>query len=109
MDQNDVLAALLTLTPNKQARVFENWPGISAKTPEGLEVTAKSRKELKRFTNPKDASMLGWIRSFEAGEVFYDIGANVGGVTLAAAGIHGDRIRIVAIEPSYASFESLAR
>ena len=53
--------------------------------------------------------MLQWIRGFGAGEVLYDIGANVGGVTLAAAAVHSGNVRIVAIEPSFANFESLVR
>src|SRR5262249_7040865 len=83
--------------------------GISKKTPNGLRVTARSGKELRRFTNEKDPKLLEWMRSFEPGEVFYDIGANVGGLTLAVAALHGEAVRIVAIEPSFGSFESLAR
>ena len=106
---DEVLSALLKLTPHKQTRVFEGWPGVSGQTPEGLNVSARTAKELRRFTNQKDAQMLEWIGSFGAGDVFYDIGANVGGVTLTVAGIHANRIPIVAIEPSFGSFESLAR
>lgn len=109
MDYRPVLEALLKLPPAKQGLVFELWPGISGETPEGLKVTARSRKELRRFTNEKDTGVLEWLRSFREGDVFYDIGANVGSITLTAAAMHRDRIQIIAIEPSFSSFESLAR
>jgi len=109
MTPEEVLEALLKLTPSKQAHVIDQWPGLIGKTREGLEVTAKTPKELRRFTVERDPGMMAWIESFEPGEVFYDIGANVGGVTLAVAGLHGNRVATVAIEPSFASFESLAR
>src|SRR5437016_825142 len=51
---------------------------------------------------------MGWMQGFNAGDVFHDIGPNVGGVTLTAAAMHGDRIQIVAIAPSFGSFESRA-
>jgi len=53
--------------------------------------------------------MLRWIGSFEPDDVFYDIGANVGGVTFTVAGLHANGLRMVAIEPSFSSFEALAR
>jgi FkbM family methyltransferase len=108
LDHEQVLQALLKLTPHKQTRVIEKWPGVSGHTPEGLKVTARSAKELRRFTNPKDEGMLEWVRDFAPEDVFYDIGANVGGVTMTVAGLHPG-IRMVAIEPSFGSFESLAR
>lgn len=104
-----VIKSLEALTPMKQALVLETWPGPVGETPEGFRVTARSVKELRRLTHDKDPEMLDWIHGFELGEVFYDIGANVGALTFSAAGMHGDRVRIVAIEPGYESFESLTR
>src|SRR4051812_29641662 len=109
MEYREVLEALRSLSPRKQAAVLEAFPGAAWKTAQGFEVSVRSGKELGRFRNTPDARLLEWIRNFEAGDVFYDIGANCGGVTFAAAAIHGDKIRIVSIEPSFASFESLAR
>lgn len=105
------LNKIKALTPSKQIGLIELLQcALWATTPEGVRVTARHRKELGRFTNqlPGDA-MVDWVRSFEPGDVFYDIGANCGGVTLRAAGIHGDRVQIVAIEPGFGNFESLAR
>jgi len=109
MRHEDVLQALLELTPSKQAHVVAQWPGLTGKTSEGIDVTARTPKELRRFMAERDPGMLRWIQGFEAGDVFYDVGANVGGVTLAVAGLHGSQVTSVAIEPSVASFESLAR
>ena len=135
LDEVAVLDAIEKLAPEARARVIERMAkqavagetgegvhviatlsyettmaqGLSSSRPEGFRVSARGRKELRRFTGHKDPRMLEWFRRFEPGEVFYDIGANVGGYTLAAAAMHGDSVRIVAIEPSFSSFESLAR
>lgn len=109
-DVQQLLEAINALPPKRRGLVIEMLQdGMAGESAEGFRVTARSRKELRRFTNPKDPHILEWMREFETGEVFYDIGANVGGLTLAAAAMHRDRIRIVAFEPSFGSFESLAR
>jgi FkbM family methyltransferase len=110
MDHNEVLKNARELSPSKQLRVLEEWPGVEWKTAEGPKIIARSKKELRRFIRGSgEVEMLEWIRGFEVGDVFYDIGANVGSLTLATAAIHGDGVRIVAIEPSFSSFESLVR
>jgi FkbM family methyltransferase len=109
MHHTEIVDALRALSPRKQALVLETFPGLEGETPLGLKVVARTGKELGRFRNAGDPNVIEWLRGFEPGEVFYDIGANCGGITLAAAALHRDSIRIVAIEPSFASFESLAR
>ena len=109
MRHEEVLEALLELTPSKQSFVVERWPGLLGTTAEGLEVTARTKKELRRYLAERDPELQRWIRRFDSDDVFYDVGANVGGVTLAVAGIHGSGVPIVAFEPSFGSFESLAR
>jgi FkbM family methyltransferase len=100
---------LRSLSPKKQAIVLERWPGIEVEIEDGVTITARSKKELRRLTRPTERAMLEWLRGFEEGEVFYDIGANCGSLTLAAAAMHRGRITIVAVEPAYANFESLVR
>lgn len=109
LHHTQVLEALLALSPRKQVLVFEMWSGITVDIAEGLRITARSGKELGRFRNARDAATLEWMSGFEPGEVFYDIGANVGALTLSAAAMHGDCVRVVAIEPAFANFESLVR
>jgi FkbM family methyltransferase len=99
---------LRALPPKKQTALLQLWHGVELEQ-DGLTLNARSRKELRRFVRPKDPAMAAWIASFEPGDVFYDIGANCGSLTLAAGSMHGSDIKIVAVEPSYSSFESLVR
>jgi FkbM family methyltransferase len=50
---------------------------------------------------------LTWIDEFQAGDVLYDIGANVGAYSVYAAKHRG--IRVIAVEPNPFSFHALAR
>ncbi len=108
-DVHGLVNALKALPPAKQTSVYEVWPGAELKLADGVVVTVRSTKERRRFIRPGDLEVLEWLRAFEAGDIFYDIGANCGSLTLAAAGMHRERVRIVAIEPGFANFESLAR
>jgi O-methyltransferase len=108
-DPEFLAEALNRLGPGKQLTLHELWPATEIELPNGLRVTARSKKESGRFTKPLEPEVLEWLGSLQAGDVFYDIGANCGTLTLAAAAMHGDAIKIVAIEPGYANFESLAR
>lgn len=109
LKHDQVLQALLQLSPAKQALVVESWPGLSGRTPEGLAFTARTKKEFRRFQAEREPRMMEWLATLRPGDVFYDVGANVGAVTFAVAGMHGDSVAIVAIEPSVGSFESLTR
>jgi FkbM family methyltransferase len=56
----------------------------------------------------KEEGTWAWIRNtVRPGDVFYDIGANIGLYTLAAARRVGDKGRVFAFEPHAASFERL--
>ncbi len=58
----------------------------------------------------KEPETIAWIeQDFKAGEVFYDIGANVGTYTLVAAAYWKGAVRVVAIEPSAVNFARLIR
>ncbi len=105
----DLVDALKALSEKKQIAVCEAWQGPELKLAHGVTVTARSKKERRRFVRPVDDEVLEWFASFGDGDVFYDVGANCGSLTLAAAGMHRDSITIVAIEPGYANFESLVR
>ena len=104
------LAANLSALPlKKQVTVYERWPDPPVELPDGVTVGVRSQKERRRFVRPVDPDMLDWFETFDIGDVFYDIGANCGSLTLAAAGKHRENITIVAIEPGFANFESLTR
>ncbi len=58
----------------------------------------------------KEPFTVEWIeQSLRPGDVFYDIGANVGAYSLIAAKTTGNRARIYAFEPAPASFLDLTR
>ncbi|HVK55316.1 MAG TPA: FkbM family methyltransferase [Burkholderiales bacterium] len=56
----------------------------------------------------KEPETISWIDSFADGEVFWDIGANVGTYSVYALCRH-DRLQVVAIEPSPLNLELLIR
>jgi len=82
------------------------------------EVEAKGKKikiycggEVSRFRAQtlltKEPGTLEWIDQFSDGDVFLDIGANIGVYTLYAAVTKGSRV--IAVEPSAANFNNLSR
>jgi FkbM family methyltransferase len=57
----------------------------------------------------KEPFTVDWLETIEPGDVFYDIGANVGPYSLIAAKATGGRAEVFSFEPSPASFAALAR
>ena len=59
----------------------------------------------------KEPETIAWIESklFAPGDVFYDIGANIGVYTLYARAFHKDEIKIYAFEPVYHNFQKLCK
>jgi FkbM family methyltransferase len=56
----------------------------------------------------KEPWTVSWIeRSMRPGDVFYDVGANVGSYSLIAGAQGLDGVRVVAFEPGYASYAAL--
>ncbi len=68
--------------------------------------TRESLHFVREFTQ-REPETLAWIDSFQPGDVFWDIGANVGQYSLYAALLHG--VRTLAFEPGAASYEALIR
>lgn len=109
LSHTDVLEAFRSLAIKEQLLFMQEvHTGLPGKTPYGHSITARTRREMRRFICEQDPKVMQWMRGFEPDEVLYEIGANCGGLVLAAAALH-KQITIVAIEPSYASYESLAR
>ena len=58
----------------------------------------------------KEPETVQWIEEFlRPGDVFYDIGANVGAYSLVADAVTGGQCRVFAFEPSFANFAQLTR
>lgn len=61
---------------------------------------------IKSFTR-KEPGTLDWISGFKTGDVFYDVGANIGIYSLPAASIVGKSGKVYAFEPHIFSFNKL--
>ena len=75
-----------------------------------LLVGVTSRTELLSRLRPaaKEPWTVAWIeRSLRPADVFWDIGANVGGYSLIAASLGRDSARVVAVEPAPANYAAL--
>jgi FkbM family methyltransferase len=58
----------------------------------------------------KEPEMIKWIEdSFSKGDVFYDVGANVGAYSLVAAKHFDNKIKVYAFEPSCLNFVQLSK
>jgi FkbM family methyltransferase len=75
----------------------------------GIYCYISSTVELRRSERLFLPEVYAWLKSFEPGEVFYDIGANIGMFSLAVAKIHGGQVKTYAFEPSFSTFGSLVR
>jgi len=77
----------------------------------GAEIYLKlgSRLEVRRLGScSKEPWTVRWIEEWlRPGETLYDVGANVGAYSLVAAKQHDGDVRVVAFEPSFATFASL--
>ena len=78
---------------------------------EGLRLVVGSVGEYKRARKRQhaDVEMDRWVATFGEGDVFYDIGANIGSVSLQAARTHRGRVPVYAIEPAADTFAALVR
>jgi FkbM family methyltransferase len=73
-------------------------------------VGVTSRSEIMSRLRPraKEPWTVRWIeRSVGPGDVLYDVGANIGSYSLIAAAQPVDDVRVVAVEPGYASYAAL--
>jgi FkbM family methyltransferase len=74
-----------------------------------LHVNSDTEYEVRLHSCAKEPETIEWIESFKAGDVFYDVGANVGAYSLVAAKQHAGAVRVYAFEPSFANFAQLSR
>jgi FkbM family methyltransferase len=73
-----------------------------------LYVTSRVERKTRVRSCEKEPWTVRWIETrVKPGDIFYDIGANVGPYTLIAGQYVGQTGRVVAIEPSYSSFAHL--
>lgn len=73
-------------------------------------LVSSSLVELRAMSVEKEPFTVEWIEtSIRPGDVFYDVGANVGAYSLIAAKVTGNAARVYAFEPAPASFHDLTR
>lgn len=78
------------------------------RAPLRLVVSSPREVELRTRSCAKEPHTIAWIeRELRPGDVFYDIGANIGAYSLVAAARLQERGTVVAFEPSYSSFSRL--
>ena len=67
-------------------------------------------KDVRLHSCKKEPETIAWIESwFTPGDVFYDIGANVGSYSLVAFRFFAGKIRIYSFEPGFVTFPQLSR
>lgn len=78
---------------------------------DGLRFSLGSLSEYKRVKRRRaqEEPLIRWLASFGPADVFFDIGANIGALSLIAARLHGGRLPIVAFEPASDNFAALVR
>lgn len=79
--------------------------------PADIRLGLDSTVELMRLNAcTKEPDTVRWLeRNMRAGDVLYDIGANVGAYSFVAHAIAGGRCRVIAFEPSFSTFAALCR
>lgn len=74
-----------------------------------LQVESQIEYDTRLHSCAKEPETVEWIHSFfREGDVFYDIGANVGAYSLVAAKHLRGQIRVYAFEPSFPTFKQLS-
>jgi len=73
-------------------------------------VDSRIENDVRLHSCKKEPGTIEWIESwFRSGDVFYDIGANVGAYSLVASRFLGDKSRIYAFEPGFVTFPQLCK
>lgn len=95
----------------KFKRNLTNKPGAVTFNGKELYFHTQNRREKNRIKSfaRKEPGTLEWISGFKQGEVFYDIGANIGIYSLPAASMVGKSGRVYAFEPHIFSFNKLVK
>ena len=99
-----------TLSPREQDRLLQllQTPERMDYEPADILLRRSARKIDRRLHSvAKEPWTVKWIEGFEPGDVFYDVGANVGAYSLLAAKASGGAVAVVAFEPSAPSYHDL--
>jgi FkbM family methyltransferase len=93
-----------------KARLMDKLPLYrEARFCKGVYCYISSMVELRRSERTYLPEIYTWLKSFQPGDVFYDIGANIGMFSLTTAKLHEGQVKSYAFEPSFSTFGSLVR
>ena len=75
-----------------------------------LNINSKTENTARLNACKKEPDTVEWVENFlQEGDVFYDIGANVGVYSLVAAKYFADKVKIYAFEPAFMNFSQLCK
>lgn len=107
-----LLAEVHQLPLKHRVRLMDALAALDvAERDDGVRFSLRSVTEFKRFSKskPADEPIVNWIREFGPTDVFFDIGANTGALSLLAGTIHKGHVPVFAFEPAFDNFEALVR
>lgn len=75
-----------------------------------IDISSSLERAVRTISCAKEPETVAWIEGyFQEGEMFLDIGANIGAYSLVAAKYHKGRVAVYAVEPSAFNFSQLCR
>lgn len=75
-----------------------------------LHVDSMTEYETRLHSCRKEPDTVYWIETFmKEGDVFFDVGANVGAYSLVAAKFYNDTIKVYSFEPAFPNFAQLCK
>jgi FkbM family methyltransferase len=75
-----------------------------------LNIESEVENAIRLHSCEKEPETVEWIQTcFKEGDIFYDIGANVGAYSLVASKYFGGKIKVYAFEPGFATFPQLCK
>lgn len=75
-----------------------------------LNINSKTENTARLNACKKEPDTVEWVENFlREGDVFYDIGANVGVYSLVAAKYFAEKVKIYAFEPAFMNFSQLCK
>ena len=110
-----ILLGFLDLLPDKlRIRILANNRMIRrmdySKKEIYLWIDSEFEYKVRLASCEKEPETVDWIESFlHPGDIFYDIGANVGAYSLVAAKYFDGNIKVLAFEPAFTNFANLCK
>lgn len=74
-----------------------------------LNIDSSLELDVRLHSCKKEPETIEWIESFSPGEVFYDIGANVGAYSLVASKYFEGKVKVYSFEPGFLNFPKLCK